>query len=95
MPSAFSAAFGGPPLLLNLTDPGTTDYIRYSFNRVATSTATSLIFSFRDDPGFLRIDDIAVQAPEPATITLIGLGMVALLVHKPRRDRRFGGRTPA
>jgi hypothetical protein len=34
-----------------------------------------LAFNFRDDPGFLFLDGVTLQVPEPASMALLGLGL--------------------
>jgi hypothetical protein len=55
---------------------------------IATGPVTSLSFGFRDDSGFLHVDDISVRAvsavPEASTFALILVGLAAL----GRIDRR-------
>jgi hypothetical protein len=57
---------------------------------LATSTFTTLSFGFRDDSGFLHIDDVSVRAvaaiPEPSDFALMAVGL-AFLVNATRRRR--------
>jgi len=77
-PSFFSAFFGSQPLT-SLTNPPASAYQVLTFNRFATAASTSLTFSFRDDPGFIKIDSVAVSAvPEPGSIALLSAGMAGL-----------------
>jgi hypothetical protein len=58
-------------------------------NLLATSTTTPLVFGFRDDPGFLHLDDVAVNAtPEPTTLLLLGTTMTGLGLARWRRRRQ-------
>jgi len=72
-----------------------TDLFPQGFTQVvidpmATDVFTSLSFGFRDDSGFLRIDDVSVRAvaaiPEPSEFALIAAGL-ALLARATRRRR--------
>ncbi|OUL26172.1 PEP-CTERM sorting domain-containing protein [Nostoc sp. 106C] len=62
------------------------DYTKYVYNFVATAASTELKFGFRNDPGYLRLDDVSVSAqsvPEPLTIggTVLA-GGIGLLMKK-------------
>ena len=60
-------------------------------NLLATSATTPLIFGFRNDPGFLQLDDVAVSpVPEPATLLLLGTTMagVGLATRRKRSPSR-------
>jgi hypothetical protein len=54
----------------------------FTFNVTAPGPNTELKFYFRQDPGFWGLDDVSVQgqaAPEPATVGIAGLGVIALV----------------
>jgi hypothetical protein len=64
-------------------------YTQKVFDFVATAT-TDLRFGFRDDPGFLRLDDITVNSlataiPEPSSLYLMGSAVVIAAVRRRRR----------
>lgn len=51
----------------------------------AASNSTQLWLGFRNDSGFLRVDDIDVSpVPEPATAALAGLGLMVLMTMRRR-----------
>ena len=60
-PSSFSATFGATTLR-SLTNPTAGPYQEFSFIVTATLSSTALGFNFRDDPGFLFLDDVSVNA---------------------------------
>jgi hypothetical protein len=73
-----------------------TDLFPQGFTQVvidpmATDVFSTLSFGFRDDSGFLRIDDVSVRAvvaavPEPSQWALIAIGL-AFLARATRRTR--------
>jgi hypothetical protein len=66
-------------VLFDQTNIGLQTYTRYVFDFAASGT-TDLKFGFRDDPGFLRLDDITVTSvssiPEPSALSL----MISVLI---------------
>jgi len=87
-PSDFSASFGGVTYL-NVTNPAAGPYALYSFLATATSANPTVSFSFRDDPGFLKLDGISVTAtvPEPASLTLMGIGLAGMFARRRAQKR--------
>jgi hypothetical protein len=88
-PNSFSGSFGGVTFI-NQTDIAAHPFQTFSFNVQATGTSTVLAFNFRDDPGFLEIDAISVdvagaRVPGPATLVLVGIGLVGLSLGLRRR----------
>jgi PEP-CTERM motif len=76
VPSDFSASWNSTTFY-SLSNPPASGYFGVSFNEVGTGSDT-LKFGFRDDPGFLFLDDVSVaRAPEPssALLLLTGLGV--------------------
>lgn len=87
----YLASDGSTPNDFNVTWDGNTifsqaditvpDWILYSFTEVATSASTSLTFGFRNDLGYLALDDTSVTGtetstvPEPSSLALLGTAL--------------------
>ena len=80
-PSSFSATFGGTTLI-SLNNPPASPYQILNFVATATAATTAIAFNFRDDPGFLKLDSVAVSLPEPGTMALLAIGMTGLLLRR-------------
>jgi hypothetical protein len=81
-PSNFSAVWDAQPAIFSVTNAAASPYQVLHFIALATAATTSLTFNFRDDPGFLKLDSVAVSIPEPGTMALLGIAMTGLLLRR-------------
>ncbi len=97
-PNDFSATFGNQTLI-SQSNLASFDWTEFSYTAAATSDSTVLQFGFRDDPGFLSLDDIGVSsicgdpgstsaAPEPSTWELAGIAGLFGVAFRYCRKRR-------
>jgi hypothetical protein len=91
-PNDMSASFGSDTVL-SLTNAPAMAYTEFTYNVVATSTSTSVSFSFRQDPAYWGLDDVSlvdttVTTPEPASLTMLGLGTMCLMGYAWRRKKK-------
>ena len=88
-PNDFGALyFGGvPTTLVSLTNIPAQPYTLYHTVVRANSTSGNLEFRFRNDPSFLWLDDVSVNAvvPEPGTLMLLGSGLAGIAIFGLRR----------
>jgi hypothetical protein len=86
-PSEFDVEFGGTTLS-DVINPAAHGYAIETFSQIATSGSTALTFSFRDDPGFMSLDDVVVvrAVPEPTSLALFFVSLLGFGVIRRRRD---------
>ena len=85
----FRVLWNGQPVY-DKTDLFPQGFTQIVIDPMATDVFSTLSFGFRDDSGFLRIDDVSVRAvaavPEPSQWALIAVGL-AFLSRATRRTR--------
>ena len=79
--SNFSASWDGTQVF-SQTDPNTGgNWQEFSFTEMGTGSDT-IELSYRDDPGFLGLDNVSVTpvgaVPEPSSLLLLGSGLLAV-----------------
>ena len=84
-PSFFSVSLGGVTLFSQTNPPGSATYRNFSFAVLATAANEALVFTFRDDPGFLFLDAVNLSIPEPASVGLLGIALVAMFMGLRRK----------
>jgi hypothetical protein len=80
-PNSFSASFGptsGTTPQFTISNAPVSNYTQISFNAVATTSNSTLQFTFRHDDDFFRLDTVSV-IPEPSTNALMILSAVGVL----------------
>ncbi len=83
-PALFTALVDGHPLFSRVDPPAISDFRFARTFFTATAATTTLAFEFRDDPGFMGLDAVAVTIPEPMSAALVGLGLAGLALTRRR-----------
>lgn len=89
-PNYFSVTFGNSSF--SFTNFGVAfGWQQFVMTTVATSDETNLSFTFRNDPAYWFLDNVAVQqqgggtVPEPGSIVLLGSGIVGIAAFARRK----------
>jgi hypothetical protein len=78
-PNDFSASLNGTTVFSVTNDPAH-GFTLQSFDFISPTSSETIQFAFRNDPGFLALDDVSLIAiPEPTTLALLGVGSLGLL----------------
>jgi hypothetical protein len=91
-PNEFQAYWNGGMILDLLDTPIAPTFTQYSFNEIATTSATEIRFGLRQDPGFSAFDQVSVQlaggVPEPSSLLMVGMALVVGATGVVVRGRR-------
>jgi hypothetical protein len=94
-PNSFRATINGATVAgTSITNGPAMPYTLFQFDFTATGASTSVGFAFVQYPAFWHLDDVSVTpspAPEPASLTLFGLGLVPLAGYAWRRRQKAAG----
>ena len=74
-PTTIEVSFGGVTLI-SATNQGAFGYTFFDYLVDVNAPVSTLSFSIQDDPAYYSLDDVTVaEAPEPASLTLLGSAM--------------------
>jgi hypothetical protein len=99
--NSFTASFDGNTVV-SRNDSAPFGYTEFTVsNLVASSSSTPVGFSFQQNPSFWQLDDVSLTdngpasaAPEPASLTLLGIGAAGLVGYGWRRRRQVSAPAP-
>ena len=84
VPGNFSVFFGGDQVL-SLVNPSLSGLTHFHLGGITNGASMLLQFNFRDDPGFMFLDNVSLVIPEPATIALLGAALAGLGFSRRRK----------
>ena len=93
-PNSFQLAWNGSSVAgSSLLNAGAFAYKHFTYNLMAPAASTSLAFTFRNDPAFWDLDNVAVTAvaapiPEPETWALMAMGLAFVAARRRRSTTR-------
>ena len=85
-PSDFFVTFG--TFTFGRLNPPANDYPKVGFVAAADSINTLLYFTFHNDSGFFRLDEVSVSpsvVPEPGSMVLLGLALAGFGIARHRK----------
>jgi hypothetical protein len=84
----FDVAFDGVTLLSETAAPATNGFVEYTYMVTGEYGPNLLAFSAQNDDGEWSLDDIELnQIPEPSSVAMLGVGVLALGLAATRRRR--------